>query len=266
MGASMGDSSQSQEAREGAVQIQAGGNVGIWLGVSYADVKAMIAEERERIVQAVLERAQEMLQDAGIQPGPVPIKALVPLLQYASLEDDAYLQERWAALLANSAHPEQGAHVQPSFPDILRQLSSPDAKFLDAIHGFVLESHRRHFGLDSPLDANRAQYEPILSPDSTLPDLFAKAGLANVNPSELYTSNPPESHADLIRKDRSAMAVSLDNLRRLGLGAHRQKSKIERRPKSLDEPKLKQESEYHLTALGFEFVTACRRPKKAEPK
>jgi hypothetical protein len=62
------------------------------------------------------------------------------------------------------------------------------------------------------------------------------------------------------------MAVSLDNLRRLGLGAHRQNSKIERRPRSLDEPKLKQESEYHLTALGFEFVTACRRPKKAEPK
>lgn len=217
----MAENSQSQKAGEGSTLIQAGGNVQITAGLSYADAKGMIAEERERIVHQVWDRVQEMVRQAGVHPGPMPLKTIVPLLQYCSLEEDQDLQERWAALLANSAHPEQAAHVQPSFPDILRQLSSLDAKFLDAIYDFVVDSYRRHFGLDSPLDANRAQYEPILSPDSTLPSLFAKAGLANVNPSELYTSNPPESHADLIRKDQSAMAVSLDNLRRLGLGAHR---------------------------------------------
>jgi hypothetical protein len=110
----VGDS-QSQKAGEGSTLIQAGGNVSI--GLSYADVKGIIAGERERIVERVWNRAQEMLEDAGLQPGPVPLKTLVPLLQYASLEDDKSLQERWANLLANAAADVK--RVRSFFPRVL---------------------------------------------------------------------------------------------------------------------------------------------------
>src|ERR1051326_8621250 len=90
--------SQSQKAGDGVTQAMAGRDVNITqnlIGLSYADVKLMIAEDREHNIEQVWARAQEMLREAGVQPGPVPLKTLVPLLQYASIEEDEYLQAQW---------------------------------------------------------------------------------------------------------------------------------------------------------------------------
>jgi abortive infection alpha-like protein len=57
----------------------------------------------------------------------------VPLLEYASLEDEAdeEMADRWAALLANAAAGNQfGAEVIPSFPAILAQLSAQEVRIL----------------------------------------------------------------------------------------------------------------------------------------
>ena len=39
----------------------------------------------------------------------------------------------WAALLANAANPESGIHISGSFPEILRVLSSSEARLLEAL-------------------------------------------------------------------------------------------------------------------------------------
>jgi hypothetical protein len=54
-------------------------------------------------------------------------------MQNASLEGDDNLQDKWAALLANAADPTQ-ATVLPAFPEILRQLSNHDARFLSRLY------------------------------------------------------------------------------------------------------------------------------------
>jgi hypothetical protein len=85
----------------------------------------------------MLEKAQAFLEDRGIDPSRVPAKILFPLLDYASLEDEAdeVMLDRWAALLANAAAgTERGATVLPSFPRILSELSPEEAATLDKLY------------------------------------------------------------------------------------------------------------------------------------
>jgi hypothetical protein len=76
------------------------------------------------------EKLRRKLEDASIDPKEVPEKIWVPVLQAVSLEDDEGMQERWAALLANAANPED-THVSESFPRILASLTPRQALILD---------------------------------------------------------------------------------------------------------------------------------------
>lgn len=64
----------------------------------------------------------------------VPLKVLAPLLEGASLEDadDEPMVARWAGLLASAADPGRDP-LPPSFPAILRELSSLEAATLELI-------------------------------------------------------------------------------------------------------------------------------------
>jgi hypothetical protein len=246
----MGDS-QSQKAGERSTLIQAGGNVTI--GLSYADVKLMILEEREQIVQHVWERAQEMLREAGIQPGPVPMNTFIPLLQNASLEEDPFLQERWSALLANTS---QG-RVLPAFPDILRQLTRTEAIFLDRIYQIVAKRMPR----ESPFSAPSARWALTVNLGSwhELMIIFADAGLTKHKGHELICiDEPPDSSPDHI-----AFMIATDNLLRANLLLRSAVTKLRKQDvgKSNDSGlPLESEDRYAMTALGFEFVSACQPP------
>jgi Abortive infection alpha len=84
----------------------------------------------------MLARAHAHLRAQGISPNAVSLKVLVPLLDYASLEDeeDDAMIERWAALLANAAAGTDGASLLPSFPRILAELSPEEALILDMLY------------------------------------------------------------------------------------------------------------------------------------
>jgi hypothetical protein len=77
-------------------------------------------------------RAKEMLEEANIPPRQVPLKLLYPLIQNGGLEENDPLQDKWAALLANAC--EEGNEVLPSFPEILKQITPVEAKFLDTAY------------------------------------------------------------------------------------------------------------------------------------
>lgn len=66
---------------------------------------------------------------------PVPLKIAMPLLHAASLEDDAFLQERWAGLLANATDANTSFEIRRVYVDILESLTSIDCKILDRIYG-----------------------------------------------------------------------------------------------------------------------------------
>src|ERR1043165_6931148 len=60
-------------------------------------------------------------------------KIILPIIEGASLEDDAELQDVWANLLASSIDPDFEGHAHPAFPDIVRQLEAVDVHILRTI-------------------------------------------------------------------------------------------------------------------------------------
>jgi hypothetical protein len=87
----------------------------------------------------LLADAKEILSQAGINPKKVPLKTLCPILEGAALEEDEAMSARWAALLASAANPQSTIVIQPSFPEILKQLSPLEAKILDLIFDMVVK-------------------------------------------------------------------------------------------------------------------------------
>ena len=73
----------------------------------------------------------------------VPLKTILPILEYASVEEDEDLHDRWANLLANSAIDSD--RVRPIFPDALRQLGPTEARLLDYMRDVDLEFSKRSF-------------------------------------------------------------------------------------------------------------------------
>ena len=243
----MAQDSQSQKAGEGALQIQAGGNVNITLQIPFAQITDFIREEMARIGGKIWSMAQDMLQAARIQPGPVPIKTLVPLLQYASLEEDDYLQERWAALLANAALE---GPVHPSFPQVLSRLSSADAKFLDALY----EEDQKDGPLRIALHGHAADQ---------LGFLYGNLGLTSTR--WCTTEGDYEEFGkEVVEAQKTQFNSTLDNLVSLGLLASERTAEVEEYPPSWNTIGLTHRTTLHLTTLGFEFVKVCRAPMKGE--
>jgi len=80
-------------------------------------------------------RAHEFLRSQGIQPRKMKVKDLSNLLEFASFEEDVKMQERWAALLANAADPNNPFDICSIFSQILNQISPQEVSILDYIYG-----------------------------------------------------------------------------------------------------------------------------------
>ena len=93
----------------------------------------------------VLARAANYTTQAAIDPQPVPLKILSPVLAAASLEEESAdpgasaMERRWAALLARAAHAG-GRDIPPSFPAVLRDLSYLEAEALAVIADGVADN------------------------------------------------------------------------------------------------------------------------------
>ncbi len=82
----------------------------------------------------ILERAQEYIKSKGYKPNQIPVKTLVPLLDGASLEEDEDMQDRWAALLANAANPNNVFSSHIIFVELLKQLSPYECIILERMY------------------------------------------------------------------------------------------------------------------------------------
>lgn len=96
-------------------------------------------------------KAEQLLDEAGMNPKQVPLRTLAPMLESGSLEDDEELSDRWAALLANAA-AEETPDVPASFPAVLRELEPAQAILLDQLYVTTMklapELRNRRHGLD----------------------------------------------------------------------------------------------------------------------
>lgn len=83
----------------------------------------------------LIEKANELLSERGyVTPiNLLPPKLAIPILQGASLEEDNYLQDKWAYLLVNASDPNFPVTIEIKHTSILNELSQFDVKLLDKI-------------------------------------------------------------------------------------------------------------------------------------
>ena len=99
----------------------------------------------------MLNKAKAVCEKNGIDPKKVSLKVLCPLLDYAGLEEDEVLQDKWALLLANMVDSGQNIenHV---FPYILSQISTNEFVSLETT---VILNDERVKKLNSELEQLR---------------------------------------------------------------------------------------------------------------
>lgn len=88
---------------------------------------------------AMLNKAREHCIKHNISPKAISLKLLCPLLDSAALEEDDYLQDKWAILLSNMVDSTQNIenHV---FPFLLSQISKTEFQVIEKI--FQLRQQR----------------------------------------------------------------------------------------------------------------------------
>jgi hypothetical protein len=205
-------------------------------------------EYRVRNATKILSRVKQMLSEAGIEPSRIPSRFFLPAMQAASVEDDATLQEKWAALLTNAADPKQSVD-QPSFVEVLKQLTPEEVRFLDKVASSLTE---------------RLNAGPVVMLGS-----FMSLG-------SIFIDNDHERWARL-NSDRH-FHMMLDNLIRLGILGREDPSTpmgaiIRRAMSSRTESQLKsalrsgvsdlKDRDYFLTTFGSSFLSACRAPSQS---
>ncbi|MGB0942409.1 MAG: Abi-alpha family protein, partial [Marinomonas sp.] len=81
----------------------------------------------------ILNKAKALCDKNSISVKSIPVKLFCPYLEYASLEDDDELQDKWAILLANMVDSQQNIqnHV---FPYIMSQLSKDEFNLLESAY------------------------------------------------------------------------------------------------------------------------------------
>jgi len=79
----------------------------------------------------VFQKGKQLLLEQGLEPQAVNFKILNLLIEGSSLEDEEILVSKWSGLLATAATP---TGIHPSYPKILSELTSFEARMLDALY------------------------------------------------------------------------------------------------------------------------------------
>lgn len=96
----------------------------------------------------VLLKARKYVEKRKIKIKELPIKILAPLLESASLEEEDFLQDRWASLLANMADSKGNLQNQV-FPFLLSQLSIQEYLELNNLFRKEMEYYENIAQMDS---------------------------------------------------------------------------------------------------------------------
>lgn len=117
----------------GAITRYVGGTIEQAMGVFEDNLKYYRWERQVRLI----DRANSFLAARGLEKGTrtVPLPLAIPLLQGASLEENDWMQDKWAALLANAADAMHGVEIRRAYISILEDLTPLDAINLEKIYG-----------------------------------------------------------------------------------------------------------------------------------
>jgi hypothetical protein len=219
------------------------------------------ARRHSNLIKALV-GAKQQLSHAGVSPKEVPLSIIHPAIEAASLAEDPDMQAVWANLLANAADPRHGSPVLPSFPGILKDLVSRDAKFLAALHSRAIAKVK--------LPNARSSISTVPFSWHDLLDVFADAGLSR---EPKLTQLSPQYRKD----NKEALEADFDDLD-LTLGVALRQNILTKEdvpipiklgndedyrlpPRLPDVLELELDLTYSFTFFGCAFISACQPVK-----
>jgi Abortive infection alpha len=180
----------------------------------------------KRLVR-VFDEFQKFITEKGLSLKPVAMKTLFPLLEGATLEDNEDLHQRWVALLVNAARTDNDGEVPAYFPDILRQLSCEEARFLDSAYNeTTVGAEQRRIELQKKHPDFRGDASAMLGISGKLISTVHPIAVDNLERLRLVT--------------RNLTALAVDDVLTNSFGA---------------------DNHLYISGLGSAFVKACRFPK-----
>lgn len=90
----------------------------------------------------LMENAEKLLKERGNPDRLISLKLAVPLLENASMEDEASLQKLWANLLVNFSIQSSRVDHSLSFIDLLKSIGPLEAKILKEVYSIPFDPHR----------------------------------------------------------------------------------------------------------------------------
>jgi len=88
---------------------------------------------RYRNLLRISDKVQEIHKKRKIEGRSIPVQPQIgiPMLEAASIVEDDYLQQKWAALISNATDPKNKTAIRKSYIDILSSMDPSDAMVLD---------------------------------------------------------------------------------------------------------------------------------------
>ena len=106
--------------------------------IPYEQIGGLISDQfgylRMKNLVKIIEKTDKYLKAYNIKPQAIELKKLYPLINYASLEENDSLVEKWSILLTNSINPKKSKDIIPVYSEILNQLTPFEINFLDKFY------------------------------------------------------------------------------------------------------------------------------------
>jgi Abortive infection alpha len=147
-------------------------------GIIEDKLKYIRWERRQRLIK----RSEEFMREQGLsKPNkPIPLKNAVPLLKYATLEEDDTLQDMWARLLVNGTNDSTGINIERSYIEMLAQISSLEAQILKTIYDLPFERTQHKGIVTENLPISAAIADEVKASNYRDPSKEVKLALSNL--------------------------------------------------------------------------------------
>lgn len=173
----------------------------------------------------IVEGARRLVEEAGLEPKPVALQTLVPLVEKASLEENVTVQQMWSALLAKAATADSRHSLHRLCVELLGSISPKEALILHHIY-------------DEYQKKRPELLENVRKWNSKRADIYAESLV--FRPEELYRH---------VQIDGSDGDLLLDNLLRLNI--------LKWEVPEIEDGQTVHPSFVHLTELGLAVLKEC---------
>ena len=108
-------------------------------GITTDELKSIRQQLQLKHKTRELDKIIEILDQRGIKvTRSISKRLLIPMLEQATLEEEDELKDIWCKLIANSLDPAFDVKIRYAFIDILKSLTSLDAKILKYIYDTIM--------------------------------------------------------------------------------------------------------------------------------